>query len=146
MINVFAAFDWVSRNLSCNTAYIALNYRIIYYTELSILSHFAFHTRLSCRFHPCKFGPAFSSPAFSATTIAWGSRNAQLRYAVCCKTVQTVWMHYYKRHARCRNTVVTSNLETFRWINQANYCSDTTKQLTSPEVDKQKQKVRNFMT
>jgi len=42
-----------------------------------------------------------------AGTIAWGSRNAQLRYAVRCKTVQTVWNSecIYKRHARCTNTV-----------------------------------------
>jgi len=30
MINVSAAFDSVKSNLCCNTAYIALNYRIIY--------------------------------------------------------------------------------------------------------------------
>jgi len=38
------------------------------------------------------------------------------------------------------------SLQTFKWINQANYYSDTAKQLTSPKVDKQEQKVRNFMT
>ena len=65
VIDVFAAFDWVKRNFSRNTAHIALYYRIICWTELSVLSHFAFHTRLSCLFHPCKFGLAFTSPAFS---------------------------------------------------------------------------------
>jgi len=78
-----------------------------------------------------------------AATIAWGSRNAQQRYAVRCKCAVSECI--CKRHARCTNTVVTSHKQTFKWINQADYYTDTTKQLISPEVDEQEQKVRNFM-
>ena len=84
MIDVFAAFDSVRRNVSCNTAYI-----VLYYTGLSIKLNFLFLVISRSihvvppfpppanfvppfpvlRFPPLRFVPSFSSPAFSTIAI-----------------------------------------------------------------------------